>query len=196
MAGTAATTTILGAMLRAACAPLALLSVLALTGCGEPDKTPTPVHTAADGTVFNDTDAEFATELIEQRAEEMALIDLTTGRELSGPLATFVEGARDVRTGDVESATTWLTDWDLEVPSTVRDHAASHEGGQHQEFEDQTGAAFEKAWVRAFLAELEDTDELARDEQADGKYAEAIALAEQVEASADDESDVLEDLAP
>lgn len=183
-------------MLRAAGAPLVLLSVLAVAGCSEPETEPAPVHTAADGTVFNDADAEFATELIEQRAEEMALIDLTTGRELSGPLATFVEGARDVRTGDVESATTWLTDWDLEVPTTVRDHAASHEGGQHHDFEDQAGAAFEEAWVDAFLAELEETDELARDEQADGEYADAIALAEQVEASADDESDVLEDLAP
>ena len=187
-------------MLRTACAPLALLSVLALAGCSEPEKEPAPVHTAADGTVFNDADAEFATELIEQRAEEMVLIDLTTGRELSGPLATFVETARDQRTTDVESATTWLTDWDLEVPTTVRDHAASHEqegeGGEHHAFEDETGTAFEEAWVDAFLAELEDTDALAREEQADGKYAEAIALAEQVEASADDESDVLEDLAP
>jgi uncharacterized protein (DUF305 family) len=183
-------------MLRTACACLAIVSVVAVSGCSEPEKAPSPVRTAADGTVFNDADASFATELIEQRAEEMALIDLTTGRELSGPLATFVEGARDVRTTDVESATTWLTDWDLEVPTTVRDHAASHEGGQHHDFEDQTGAPFEEAWVEAFLAELEDTDDLAREEQAEGRYAEAIALAEQVEASADDESDVLEDLAP
>lgn len=187
-------------MLRAACAPLALLSVLVIAGCSEPESAPAPAHTAADGTVFNDADAEFATELIEQRAEEMVLIDLTTGRELSASLATFVEGARDVRTSDVESATTWLTDWDREVPTTVRDHAASHEkagaGDELHALEDETGTAFEDAWVDAFLAELADTDELAREEQAAGRYAEAIALAEQVEASADDESDVLEDLAP
>jgi uncharacterized protein (DUF305 family) len=174
---------------------LALLTPLLLvTGCGGGDAQPSPVHTAANGTVFNNADAAFASALLKQRAEELSLVDVTVGRELSPAFTAFADQARELRSTDVQTVTMWLTDWERPVPETVRDHANAHEGGGgHHDLEALTGAAFEAAWVKAFLDELEDTDAIATREQASGKFSEAIDLAESTEASADDEADQLED---
>jgi uncharacterized protein (DUF305 family) len=177
-------------------APAVVLLALAplASGCGGGDAKPSPEHTAANGTVFNNADATFASDLLKQRAEELSLVDLTVGREVSPALAAFADQAREVRSTDVQTVTMWLTDWDRTVPETVRDHANAHEGtGGHHDLEALTGAAFEQAWVDAFLDELEDTDAIAAREQKSGTYAEAIDLAEATEAGADDEADQLED---
>jgi uncharacterized protein (DUF305 family) len=177
-------------------APVVVLMALApvATACGGSDATPSPAHTAANGTVFNNADATFAGDLLKQRAEELSLVDLTVGRDLAPAFTAFADQAREARSTDVQTVTTWLTDWDRTVPETVRDHAHAHEGTSgHHDLEALTGAAFEKAWVDAFLAELEDTDAIASREQDSGTYAEAVDLAEATEASADDEADQLED---
>jgi uncharacterized protein (DUF305 family) len=174
-------------------APVVLLLASA-AACGGGDAKPAPVHTAANGTVFNNADAAFATELLKQRAEELSLVDVTVGRDVSPGLAAFADQARELRSTDVQTVTMWLTDWDRTVPETVRDHANAHEGtGGHHDLEELTGAAFEEAWVDAFLEELEDTDAIAEREQKSGKYSEAVDLAESTEASSDDEADQLED---
>ncbi|RJS47505.1 DUF305 domain-containing protein [Nocardioides cavernaquae] len=174
-------------------APVVLLLASA-AACGGSDAKPSPVHTAANGTVFNNADAAFATDLLKQRAEELSLVDLTVGREVSPGFSAFADQAREVRSTDVQTVTLWLTDWDRTVPETVRDHANAHEGtGGHHDLEKLTGSAFEEAWVKAFLEELEDTDAIAEREQTAGKFSEAIDLAESTEASVDDESDQLED---
>jgi len=181
--------TVLVAPLLVVLAPLWLA-----TACGGGGAAPSPVHTAANGVVFNNADASFATELLKQRAEELALVDLTVSRELPPAFTAFVDQAREARSTDVQTVTTWLTDWERPVPDTVRDHSHAHDGAADtHDLEKLTGAAFEKAWIDAFLDELEDTDAIAAKEQTSGSYAEAVDLAEATEAHADDEADQLED---
>lgn len=172
------------------------LVVPVLVSCGGGAK-PSPEQTAANGVVFNGADATFARELLLQRSEEFALIDLTTARTLSPELLAFVEDAREVRATEVDQVTTWLTDWGKEVPTTVRDHASGHEGVLHafDDVERAPDSAFESAWIEAFLTELEESDDIASDEQLNGLYAEAKALADDVDDHNNDEADLLEDLA-
>lgn len=173
-----------------------VLLVASLGACTAEEAKPLAKETAPNGVVFNAADAEFAQDLLLQRAEEFVLIDLTVERELSPELAAIVNGARDVRAAEVDHVTTWLTDWGKEVPVTIRDHSSGHGESHHfPEIENASDAEFESVWVNAYLAELADSDTIVEDEQADGLYAEAVDLAEAAEAVNDDESDALEDLA-
>lgn len=180
--------------LGAAVAPVLLASSLA--ACGDEETKPVAKETAPNGVVFNAADATFAKDLLLQRAEEFVLIDLTIGRELSPELEAVVNDARDVRAAEVDQVTTWLTDWGKEVPVTMRDHSSGHGETHHfPEISGASDAAFEEVWIDAYLAELADSDTIVEEEQEEGLYAEAVALAEAAEAANDDESDVLEDLA-
>lgn len=180
---------------RRAAAVLTLTLALGLAACGAEEKTPLPRETAADGTVFNSADAEFANDLLVQRAREFALIDLTLDRPLDSDLTAFIDGARTVRAAEIEQVTTWLTDWDKEVPATIRDHAASHEGVHHfTELEKASDAEFAEAWIAAFGKELEASDGIAEAEADAGLFEDARALAADVEESNDREAAQLEAL--
>ncbi|WP_165872925.1 DUF305 domain-containing protein [Nocardioides jejuensis] len=178
----------------AAVVPVAL--VLGTAACtAEESAAPAPRQTAPNGDVFNAADAAFASDLLKQRAEEFALIDLTVGRTLDGRLTSFLDDAREVRASEVDTTTRWLTDWGKEVPRTVRDHASEHSGAHPlPEVENASGSTFQDVWVAAWLAELEDSDRIASVEEKAGANADARDLAEAVDATNDDEADALEDL--
>lgn len=181
---------------RVATAVLPVAVALGLGACGEAEKAPLPRATAANGTVFNSADAEFANDLLVQRAREFALIDLTLERPLDSELTAFVDGARTVRATEIEQVTTWLTDWDKEVPATIRDHAAAHAGGHHfEEVENASDAEFAEAWVAAYRKELEASDEIAAAEVAQGIFSDAKALAADVDDANEAEAEQLAELA-
>jgi uncharacterized protein (DUF305 family) len=167
---------------RVATAVLTVAVASGLAGCGEEKVAPSPRETAANGTVFNGADAAFARDLLVQRAREFALIDLTVGRPLDGELTAFVDDARATRASEIDQATTWLTDWGKEVPPTIRDHAAAHEGAHHFEaLEKASDAEFADAWISAFRKELRASDEIAAAEEKRGLLEDAKALAAAVD---------------
>ncbi len=49
------------------------------------------VHTAANGDVFNDADAAFASDLVQHHALSLTLVDLTRGRSVSPELEALEE---------------------------------------------------------------------------------------------------------
>lgn len=177
-------------------AVLTLTLAASLVGCGEEKKAPLPRETAANGTVFNSADADFARDLLVQRAREFALIDLTVGRRLDSELTTFLDGARSVRAPEIDQVTTWLTDWDEEVPPTIRDHAAAHAGTHHfEELEQASDAEFAEQWVTAYRKELAASDDIAAAELASGVFADAKGLAEAVGDANEAEAQQLADIA-
>ena len=181
---------------RVAPAVLTLTLAATLVGCGEEKKAPLPRETAANGTVFNSADADFAHDLLVQRAREFALIDLTVGRPLDSDLASFLDGARDVRAPEIDQVTTWLTDWDKEVPATIRDHAAAHAGTHHfEELEQASDAEFAEQWVAAYRKELAASDDIAAAEVERGAFADARALAREVDDANEAEVRALADIA-
>lgn len=162
---------------RVAAAALVVVLASGATGCGEEEAAPLPRETAANGTVFNSADATFARDLLVQRAREFALIDLTVGRPLDPALTSFLDEARTVRAGEIDQVTTWLTDWGREVPATIRDHAAAHEGAHHFEaIEAAPDADFSEVWIAAFRKELQASGAIASAEK-HGAFKGATALA-------------------
>lgn len=200
-------------------AALALTATLALTltACGGSDddaEAPAATRTAADGSVFNDADVTFATEMIPHHAQAVAMVDLMDGRTLDPALVDLGEGIREAQTPEIQQMSAWLTAWDEPVPETVRDHANAHggehggddqgdDGGGHDAMEGMLSAdemaelgsaddtAFAELWVEGMIAHHEGAVAMAETEIDDGANEEAVALAEQVVATQSAEIDEL-----
>lgn len=200
-------------------AALALTATLALTltACGgsDDDAAPAAPRTAADGSVFNDADVTFATEMIPHHAQAVAMVDLMDGRTLDPALVDLGEGIREAQTPEIQQMSAWLTAWDEPVPETVRDHANAH-GGDHggddedgdgmagmegmlsadqmAELESADDAAFVDLWVEGMIAHHEGAVAMAETEIDEGANEEAVALAEQVVATQSAEIEELQAL--
>lgn len=204
---------------RATAAALFLtLTGAGLAGCGEDDAssaTPAAEHTAANGDVYNDADVEFATEMIPHHADALVMVDMTQGRELSPELARLTEDIREAQAPEIELMADWLTAWGEEVPETSRDHVNSHMGdGEHgmdgmgdgtgdgmgmdpddlADLEDAGAGTFEPMWLQMMIEHHEGAIEMARAEQADGVFPDAIDLAESIESSQTAEIEHMEEM--
>jgi len=187
---------------RRAALALTATFALTLTACGgsDDDAAPAAPRTAADGSVFNDADVTFATEMIPHHAQAVAMVDLMDGRTLDPALVDLGEGIREAQTPEIQQMSAWLTAWDEPVPETVRDHANAH-GGDHggddgvegmedmegmlsadqmAELESADDAAFTDLWVEGMIAHHEGAVAMAETEIEDGANEDAVALAEQV----------------
>lgn len=185
---------------------LAATSVVA--GCGDTDESPkNETHTAANGDEFNDADVAFASDMIAHHAQALAMVDLTTGREIDPELAALAEQIRMAQAPEIEQLTTWLTDWDRPIPETVRDHANAHGDGEvdsempgmmsaeeMHELEESQGAEFEELWLELMIEHHEGAVEMAEDEQSDGTFAPALELAAEIESAQQDEISTMKDL--
>lgn len=184
--------------------PVATLVLLlgALAGCGGDDDEPTPapaVHTAANGDVFNDADAAFASDLLQHHALALVLVDLTREADVSPELQVVADEILAVHGPEIQTLTGWLGDWDLPVPETIRDHANAHAeergeileipGGDlpgmpdHadvEELEDLDGPAFEQRWLELMITHHEGAITLAEEQVEAGRFAAAVDLADAV----------------
>lgn len=100
----------------------------------------------------------------------------------------------------------WLTDWDEDIPPTVRDHAnAGHDIGgmdtadmpgmmgddQTKALEDAPDGDFENVWLTMMFKHHEGAVEMARIEISDGIYGPAIDTAQQIVAAQQDEIETM-----
>ena len=113
----------------------------------------------------------------------------------------------------------WLTAWDQEVPETMRDHSnAGHDMGgdmsdrmegmdpghsdmpgmmsaeEMDELQDASDAEFQDLWLEMMVEHHEGAVEMARTEQEDGEFADAIALAQEIETAQQQEIETMEGL--
>ena len=192
---------------RALATTLSIALVLALTACGEDTDTggaPAPEQTAANGDVYNGADVEFATEMIQHHADALVMVDMTQGRDLPPDVADLTEDIRATQAPEIETMVDWLTAWDEEVPETSRDHVNSHDTGPDDEMgmdpddlsmlEDTDGDAFAQMWLEMMIEHHEGAIEMARAEQEDGTFGDALALAESIESGQTAEIELMEQL--
>lgn len=189
-----------------------------LAACGDDtsdDVAPAAERTAANGDVHNDADVEFATEMIPHHADALVMVDMTQGRDLSPDFARLTEDIRAAQAPEIETMVDWLTAWGEEVPETSRDHVNSHMGSHGDDegddggtgmdgmgmdpgdlamLEDADGSSFETMWLQMMIEHHEGAVEMAEAEQEDGVFADAIALAESIEASQTTEIELMEDM--
>lgn len=185
---------------RLASATGAITLALSLAACGDDGgdggdakRQPTAVETARNGDVFNQADVDFATAMIPHHAQALQMALLAQDRPLPPEVRALVDQVQAAQTPEVETMTTWLTDWDQDIPATSMDHAnAGHDmgdmgemdemegmmsGSAMAELEDASDEAFPKLWMTMMIEHHEGAITMARTEQEDGRFPDAVALA-------------------
>ena len=181
-----------------------LLVAPLLTGCGgsDSDDEPTTTRTAPNGDVFNQADVTFAQQMIPHHAQAIEMADLTRKRDLSPEVAALADQILGAQAPEIETMTGWLTAWEEEVPETSRDHANAHSDEQMDMSGEMPGmmspeemeslasapdAQFEDMWLEMMVEHHQGAIEMARTEQRDGEFADAIAMAQNIESGQADE---------
>ena len=180
----------------------AALLIATLAGCGQDAPAADQAsRTAANGEVFNDTDVEFASQLIPHHAAALTMVDLTRGRRVSPELAQVAEAIQTDHPAEIEQMVDWLDSWGEPIPATMRDHTnAGHHGAgeipagsadipgmvtaeQLRALKKARGEAFETLWVQIMVEHHQGAIAMAATERADGVYAPAVELAETTQKS-------------
>ena len=172
---------------------LTLGLVLVVSACGSDNSGDDPSRQLS-ATKHNNVDVAFATDMIKHHAQALSIVDLTVDRSLDPEVQQLAEDIRAKQVPEIETMTRWLTNWDEEVPETVRDHAnAGHDMGDMREsmediegmmtaedmdaLENASDAEFQTMWLEMMIEHHEGAIETAKVEQKDGQYKPAVDLA-------------------
>lgn len=175
---------------------LGLVVAVGLTACGGDDSGDTATTAEVSTTEHNDADVAFATDMIQHHAQALSMVDLTLDRPLDPEVQSLAEDIRAAQGPEIETMADWLTKWGEEVPETMRDHVNSGhdmddmegmDGGDEMPgmmtsddmsaLEDASDAEFQTMWLDMMVEHHEGAIEMAKTEQADGKYKDAVDLA-------------------
>jgi uncharacterized protein (DUF305 family) len=165
-----------------ALAAVAIAVALAVTGCGGGGDQGS--QTTAQ---FNDADVTFAQGMIPHHRQAIEMAKLAQERAATADvkqLAADIEKAQDP---EIQTMTGWLRAWGKELPETSSmEHGGMEMPGMMSEedmkgLQNASGTAFDRMFLQMMIKHHEGAIDMARTEQANGKNADAIALAKQIE---------------
>ncbi len=155
---------------------LAAASLLLLTACGGAD------HAEAD--------VRFAQQMVPHHAQAVEMADQALDTSRDPDVRRLAEEIRAAQDPEIETMTDWLEEWGEDVPDTSGGAGAmpgmdGMEGmmseAEMEQLDTTDGAAFDRLWLRLMVAHHRGAVEMARAEQADGRYDAALDLAREVE---------------
>lgn len=137
----------------------------------------------------------FAKKMIPHHRQAVAMAEMAFTRASSPQVKSLASRIEAAQAPEIETMTGWLKKWGEDVPSGSMGGMDDGSGGMgagdspemmsFQEMDKMSGAngaAFDQMWLQNMMAHHEGAVEMARTEQTDGEYAEATALAKQIEA--------------
>ena len=170
-------------------------------------------------TEHNEADVEFASDMLQHHAQALSMVDLTLERSLRPEVSRVAEQVREAQAPEIQTFTGWLTEWDEEVPETMRDHANAGHGDDHgaggvaesmegmdtdmpgmMTAEDMTAletasdAEFEDLWLEMMIEHHEGAIEMAEGHRQEGRYAPAVELATDIAESQAAEIETMSEL--
>jgi uncharacterized protein (DUF305 family) len=187
---------------------LTLTLALSAVACGTDDSA-SDTSTQVSTTEHNDADVAFASDMLQHHAQALSMVDLTMERPLDPEVQQLAERIREAQAPEIQTFSEWLTDWDEEVPQTVRDHANAHGdmGGDTGTdmpgmmtaedmiaLEEAPDAEFQSMWLDMMIEHHEGAVEMAQAEQAEGQYKPAVDLAADIAKSQTAEIDTMQGL--
>lgn len=180
---------------------LAVVLATALAGCGS-DTTDGPRAEAE----FNDADVTFAQAMIPHHEQAVVMAKVARTRASSPEVKQLAERIEAAQAPEIETMTGWLEGWG-EDDSDASGH---HMGGGHMMDDDDmpgmmsdadmsalgnaAGRAFDRMFLTMMISHHEGAVEMARTEQQEGKYPDAIRLAVRIEETQTSEIALMEDL--
>lgn len=138
---------------------------------------------------FNEADVTFATDMIPHHRQAVEMAELAETRADSPEVKDLAEQIRGAQGPEIQTMSRWLTTWGKPVPEKMdgMDMSGSMPGMMSTEDMDKlmnaSGAEFDRMFLRMMIEHHRGAIEMAKIEQADGQFPDAIALAEGIEAA-------------
>ncbi len=175
-----------------------LAASLTLAACGNEDGTDNSAG-------HNDADVTFAQQMIPHHEQAIEMAELAETRAESQEvkdLAADIEAAQDP---EIETMTGWLESWGEDVPDNSMsgmDHGDMSSDdmpgmmseADMAELEAASGAEFDQMFLTMMIEHHEGAIEMAKTEQSEGEYADAVELAEDIEAAQTEEIQTMQGL--
>ncbi|HLU74720.1 DUF305 domain-containing protein [Streptomyces sp. NPDC059515] len=148
----------------------------------------------------NAADAAFAKGMIPHHRQAVEMADLAPGRAQSAEVKKLAADIKKAQDPEIKTLSGWLTSWGEEVPAEgAMDHSMHGMDGmmtaeEMTELENASGKAFDTAFMEMMIKHHEGAVEMAKTEQADGAYAPAKKMAEEIIASQSAEIEQMNEL--
>lgn len=161
---------------------------LVLTGCGDKSSNDGQGSSISKSDSFNNDDVSFAREMIPHHRQAVEMSQMASTRAGSAEVKALAAEIEDAQGPEIKTMTGWLKDWDQEVPedgdmSMDSDMPGMMSRSDMKMLAGLGGAEFDETFLTMMVAHHEGAIEMAKTEQANGKSAEAVALAEEIEAA-------------
>ncbi len=183
-------------------ATLVVAATLTLGACGGHDMSSmsgtegsdSSPSSSSDGTAdFNDADVTFATDMIAHHRQAVEMAELAETRAESPEVKDLATQIMDAQDPEIETMAGWLNSWGEPVSDDMSgmDMSSSMPGMMSQDemtsLENTSGAEFDQMFLAMMVEHHRGAIEMAKSEQSDGLFPDAIALAKQIEIAQTDE---------
>lgn len=161
-----------------ALAAIAVTMTFASAACSTDEPNPTEPNASdqqASSEEFNDADVEFTSGMIphHQQAVVMSEMAIDQGGPEVADLAERIEAAQGP---EIDTMTTWLQDWGVDIPTGMGDMEMMSPGDM-QDMMDAEGEQFDTIWLEMMIEHHEGAISMSRTQQDEGLNSDAINLA-------------------
>lgn len=138
---------------------------------------------------FNQADVDFAQGMIPHHAQAIEMADMAIAQAESPEVIDLAERIRAAQDPEIEQLTLWLEDWGQDVPDREMSMSADMDGmsmdglmtqDQMDEMAAATGAEFDQMFLDMMIVHHEGAVAMAADEVAEGKFSDAIEMAQAI----------------
>ena len=179
-------------------AAIVAASLFTLSACGnEDDADPAAGH--------NDADVTFAQQMIPHHQQAIEMAELAESRAESQEVKDLAVAIEAAQGPEIETVTGWLESWGEDVPD--EDTSGMNHGDMSSDdvtgmmtedemadLEAASGAGFDQMFLTMMIEHHEGAIEMAKTEQSEGEFPEAVELAKKIETAQTEEIQTMQDL--
>jgi uncharacterized protein (DUF305 family) len=145
----------------------------------------------------NNADVRFAQQMIPHHAQAVAMAQMAESHAESDEVRALAADIEAAQGPEIELMSGWLESWSEDVPATGMGHGAASDnmhdmggtddmpgmmsGEDMESLDGAHGRGFDRMFLEMMIEHHEGAIEMARTEQADGQYPDAVALAKTIE---------------
>ncbi|MFD9291139.1 DUF305 domain-containing protein [Streptomyces sp. NPDC060030] len=168
---------------------------LVLAACGSNDGassghgghgSSSPASASASQVQHNAADVAFAKGMIPHHRQAVEMAGLASSRAETAEVKKLAGEIKKAQDPEIKTLSGWLTSWGEEVPAEgAMDHSMHDMGGMMtaedmDRLKNESGKAFDTAFMEMMIKHHEGAVEMAKTEKADGSFSDARAMADAI----------------
>lgn len=144
---------------------------------------------ACGGSDHDDADVSFAQDMLVHHAQALDMVEMTEGRPLDPEVEALAREIEDAQAPEIETFTSWLEEWDEDVPDTsgrmpsmkgmegMDEMPGMMSAGDMEDLEDAPDREFQRRWLEMMVEHHEGAVAMAQKEVDEGEHQPAVDLA-------------------